>query len=456
MTSQTESKKQFRKYFAKETEHDVSFEFQKEDPERLTFNDSPVSFADVKDAWSKELIRNIPAMTGVTAAATAATAGAFALAGATAGSVGGPVGTAAGAIAGASAGKATALFVASKVIPGIMAGKDFLKFYFMKDDPRKFHSEEAPDNPEEYMDDFDKGLVKSMTLGYVNAGGEDSLARTGGEMAGAVLRDILIVSGLPVPKLGDFASTEAVTTTYFNMAMGINEGFEKYNEVKDIPSKKQDAIKLGLASGLGHFFGGQAGFVLMPRVMNKIGNKVLEGGISGFNPAVGGATFGSFDAVNNLTADMVVTGFEGLEDREISDEFREKLTPSQLAASIGGGAMFTGALWGPGRLLKALGGSVSDKFAKSSYRRNKRLAQSMVEEHVAKQTRTLYKGKPQGEGKLDMPQAEFDKLVKQIETMIEGGSTPQKAIAELLPSMPGEYVNDKTVLSLLENFNNVL
>ena len=151
-------KRVIEKQFQKSIPRDINIEFEKDDAENLVWDDSPVSFADVKDAWSKELIRNIPAMTGVTAAATAATAGAFALAGATAGSVGGPVGTAAGAIAGASAGKATALFVASKVIPGIMAGKDFLKFYFMKDDPRKFHSEEAPDNPEEYMDDFDKVL----------------------------------------------------------------------------------------------------------------------------------------------------------------------------------------------------------------------------------------------------------------------------------------------------------
>ena len=433
-------------------ERSINKQFETVAPERLTWDDTPVSYKDVKDAWKRSTIKNIPSMVGVSAAATVALGTVFAIGGAAAGSTGGPIGTAAGAIAGATAAKQVSLFIASKVIPGIMAGADFLNYMFKKDNPREFHLTEPEEDPTVNMSDFDKGIVKSMTAGFINPKGDENISRNVGEMAGSVARDILAISGLPVPAISKVGN-EIATTVLFNTSMGVAEGFEKYNEVRVMPDKKEDAIKLGLAEGIGTFVGGNLGFVLMPRILTKISSKMVNGGISGLNPIHGGVTFGGFDAASKITSDSIVSAFEVSEGREISNEY--KLTAGGVASSIGGGMLFTGAMWGPGKLISAFGRSAGKRMKNSLSRQLKNEALLMADEIKAKNTRVRYDGKIMQEMEQDMPQMIVNSTVDKVEKAISSGKTSKEAIREEFEKLPGEYLTHKNIISILEYFANV-
>jgi len=445
-------KKTMNRQFDVSEDEPMDRQFEVSEHEFLTWDDTPVSYKDVKDAWKRSTIKNIPSMVGVSAAATVSLGTLFALGGAAAGSTGGPIGTVAGAIAGATVAKQTSLFIASKVIPGIMAGADFLDYMFKADNPREFHLTEPEEDPTSNMSDFDKGIVKSMTAGFVNPEGDDNFSRNAGEMVGSVGRDILAISGVPVPLLSKIGQ-EVATTVMFNASMGVAEGFEKYNEVRVMPSEKEDAIKLGLAEGIGTFVGGNLGFVLMPRILTKISSKLINGGISGLNPIHGGVTFGGFDTASKITSDSIVSAFEASEGREITDDY--KLTAGSVASSVGGGMLFTGAMWGPGKLLSALGRAGSKRMKNSLSKRMKNEALAMADEIKAKNTRVTYDGKIMQEMEQDMPQMVVNSTVDKVEKAISSGKTSKEAIREEFEKLPGEYLTHKNIISILEYFSNV-
>jgi len=220
-----------------------------------------------------------------------------------------------------------------------------------------------------------------------------------------------------------------------------------------MPDKKEDAIKLGLAEGIGTFVGGNLGFVLMPRILTKISSKMVNGGISGLNPIHGGVTFGGFDAASKITSDSIVSAFEVSEGREISNEY--KLTAGGVASSIGGGMLFTGAMWGPGKLISAFGRSAGKRMKNSLSRQLKNEALLMADEIKAKNTRVRYDGKIMQEMEQDMPQMIVNSTVDKVEKAISSGKTSKEAIREEFEKLPGEYLTHKNIISILEYFANV-
>lgn len=491
------------KPFVQEEEKNTYRPFVQEiEPEHMTWDYSAVTSEDIMDMTKKNIVRNAPEIVGVTSFVTGAVV------------AGGGTLLSKMPIQSVAAGKAVGLFVASKLTPLLLTAKEYYRAYSKASNPRLFNLENGDvQNVVDNMDEFDKGLVESVSLGTAIARPSESLARDAGKIAGGIARDFILVAGMPIPAQGKLIKkfgADAVNISMFNAAMTVNSGIEEYNISRNTGSSQDDAISLAMARLVGEGAGTTFGFLLLPRMTVSLSKRFLGKGVSGLNPVVGGVSFAGYDTVTKIAANQVVNSIENTQGKEITDKY--EISAGDFISSAGVGTLFSGTLWGAGKLLNALGRQAVNAYGKAmtpnqnkaladeikkvdvskpieapsvknteremslleSIRydqknrdrnylfenmsrsvSNKSLADRMVETAKKQNYVTTLNGIEQPINEINFTKDMMNEKINSMRNMIEAGATKEEALNAVVYSMPGEYINRKNILGLLEFFENV-
>jgi len=415
--------------------------------------DKEVTWEDLVDNAKAVALKNTPAITYTAVAATGAvTLGSLLLSKGAA---------AAETPAIAASTMSTAAFVTSKILPTAMYAFAFGESLFMSDDEfnrKKITMEEAEDS----LSDFDKGLVEAVSLAYVTPEGPDNLNRTAGEFFGSVVRDFLAVQGISIPykdairaKYGKYAPKEIM----FSAAMSVNSGVESYNRETEKGTDFDTAVRVGMATTAGYGLGSVFGFKLMPYMTTAVAKYMGVANLSGSmwgKSVMSGNLFAGFEGARKLSTKLTL---EAMDEGEKAEDFS---MTSKEAAQI----WFTGLGLGilGGGAAKAIEATVSILAG----------ATEAVVNKIARFNPVKYESKIMGnelrnmfatvktERGIDavinekiMTKRIADEVKKRIQINLEKGMDKKKAFQEAMLDLPGEYMNDSNIESLLEVFANV-
>ena len=418
--------------------------------ERTTFNHTPVTLDEIMETAKANVIRSIPEMTAVATTASIA------------------VGIA-GAIPSKGAGypvaKAASMVIASKVLPGLMIGKEYLSaLWGAKTQPawqaniEQMTTEEVLNSD---MGDLEKGMIESMSLGnYVPKGAESGL-RTTGNVAGSILRDYLLIAGIPIPakaaieaKLGKGAVNEIMLGT----AMVINNGVEDYNKAINTGKSQEDAYTMMQASMVANGVGSTIGFGLLPR-LQKIFSGGSFGGRTMFGKLSGGVNLAGYETTRKLTGGLIIDAAERAKGKEITNDY--EMTGGDAGAMFAAGTLFSTAPWALGKITKAVFFPVKYPLKKGAERiresvnitrTGKQKAEALKAEYAA----STIDGVAQDFLEKDLTKGMMDTVMQEIMEDIEKGVNKEKAIKEAFKRLPGEFTNEKNIRSVEEVFSNVL
>ena len=418
---------------------------------------TPINMRSIVDMATSNAIRNAPdiAMAAATATGTAV-------------AVGGILSTAGvGTPAAIASGTAAASFVASKVVPAGLVGIEFVKAALnaWTMDTAEFNlNKSTKESAVESGTEFSKGMREAVTLGMASSKSEPTNMRMVGNTVGSIMRDFLVVAGMPLPfkqTLTDKLGKDAVNTLMFNAATTVNQSVESYNMNRNNGRTHEDAIDIAKANFVGEGIGSNVGFILLPGMINKLANRFLGHGYSLLNPGVGGVSFGGYDTVKKLAAGMTIDAIESREGREITNDY--EVTVGDAMSSVLAGTVFSAGMLGSGKLLGVLAKqasrpfvSVAGKIMRPNYEKD--LAVRLSAKIKADAFKTTYNGKFRTDSiEKDMTKDAADTIIAKIRKRLTDDKNPDKIsiITEEFEKMPGEYINEKNILSVLEVFNNV-
>lgn len=418
-------------------------------PERTTFNHTPVTMNQIMETATANVIRNIPEITAVATTASIV------------------VGTAAGLAtkgAGYAPAKAASMIIASKVLPGLMIGAEYLSALWSAKTKPEWQANMEQMTTDEVinseMSDVKKGMIESMTLGYHVPKGEESVKRVSGNMAGSIIRDYLLIAGIPIPaaaainaKLGKGAVNEIM----LGMAMTINNGVEDYNKAINIGKSQEDAFTIMQSSFVGNGVGSIIGFGLLPRLQNAL-SKGVFGGTTILGKLSGGVNLAGYETTRKLTGGLIIDATERIKGKEITNDY--DMTMGDGMAMFGAGLLFTAAPWGVGKLVKAVTYPIRYPAGKVAERVRENITIKSTAKGIVNKLKSTFGGsKFNGETQdfleKDLTKGMMDTIISEISEDIEKGVNKDKAISEAFVRLPGEFTNEKNIRSVGEVFKNV-
>lgn len=418
--------------------------------ERTSFNHSPVTFNQIMETAAANTISNIPEMTAVATTASMAV---------------GIVGAITTKGAGYPVAKAASMIVASKVLPGIMIASEYISALWKSKTQPAWQANIEQMTIDEALEmetgDISKGVIESMTLGKYVPKGAESTQRMIGNMAGSIVRDYLLVAGIPIPgkaviesKLGKGAVNEIM----LGVAMTMNNGVEDYNKAINTGKSQDEAYTMQQASMIGNGTGSIIGFGILPR-FQKILSKGAFGGNSMFGKLTGGINLAGYETTRKLTGGLVIDATERAKGKEITNDY--EMTMGDGLAMFSMGTLFSAAPWGLGKIVKAStfpirypAGKIAERFSESS--QTKRAAKDIADNLTASYAKSTLNGEAQDFIQRELTKGMVDNLIKEVAEDIDKGVNKDKAIMEAFRRLPGEFTNEKNIRSISEVFRNVI
>lgn len=420
-------------------------------PERTTFDFSPVSSDEIFETATANVIRNIPEITAVATGASIA------------------VGITAGAMTkglGYAPSTAAAMFIASKVLPGIMIGSEYISALWKSKTEPAWRANLSQMTTEEVlsedgMSEFSKGMVESMTLGMAIPKGEETFKRGMGNLSGGIVRDYLVIAGLPIPAKGmmmkRFGQT-AVNDTLLAISMTVNNGVEEYNKSINTGNSQDVAYKMGQAAMIGNGVGSIFGFGIAPRLQNKLFKNAF-GGKTVFGKLTGGVNLAVYDTAMKVSGGMVIDGMEAAEGKEITNKY--DMTGADALGIFGVGLAFQALPWGAGKILKGMsrvGSYGADKVTAPIKRKldAKKQSKAMADSIQADYKASTLNGENQDILEKDLTKDMIDGIIDDVVRGIDAGYDKNRVIKEIFKEYPAEYANEKNIRSVEEIFKNVI
>ena len=402
--------------------------------ERTTFDFTPVTTKEIFETATANLVRNIPELTGLTVATTASAS----VLGA------GPV----------------TLFVMSKAVPTVAGSLEFINEFMKAKTSEEWEYNLGKSTVKETVEnmgdsEFSKGMVESMTLGYVIPKGEETGMRTLGNVSGSIIRDYLVTAGMPIPWGGAIAKKvgkNAVDTGIMSVAMMANNGIEEYNRAVNTGKTQDEAYKLMNASVVGNGAGSAVAFYLIPWMGKSLFKKTF-GGMTLLGKLTGGVNLAGYDTAAKLAGGLVVDEYEK-ENGELTNKY--ELTYGDAAAIFGVGLGFTAAGWGAGKIAKGIGYAAKYPFGLWNEHKMKKEAYKAEADNI----KEAYGTSKIDNEDMDMLERDLtkdmvDSIVDEIKAGLQMGFSKQFLIKEAFKNKPAEYTNPKNIESIEEIFSNV-